>query len=123
MNLPRKKRNWVSKFRFAISGIGFAFRDQSSFYVHLPCAVVVIGLAWFLQLDVCKFAVLLICIGVVLAAELLNTSVEYLSRAITDQHDEHVRRALDVASGAVLIVSLLAVVVGGMILLPAILAW
>jgi diacylglycerol kinase len=124
MALPQdRNRNWFSKFGFAISGIQFAIRDQSSFRVHLPCALMVIALGWFLQLDLCSFGVLLICIGMVLAAELLNTSIEYLARAITDQHDENVRRALDVASGAVLVISLIAAIVGSLILLPALWAW
>ena len=124
MALPQdRNRNWFSKFGFAISGIQFAIRDQSSFYIHLPSALVVIALGWFLRLESCSFGVLLICIGMVLAAELLNTSIEYLARAITDQHDENVRRALDVASGAVLVISLIAAIVGSLILLPALWAW
>ncbi len=114
-----RNRNWFSKFGFAMSGIQFAIRDQSSFRIHLPCALAVIGLGWFLRLDLCSFGLLLVCVGMVIAAELLNTSIEYLARAITDQQDENVRRALDVASGAVLMISLFAAVVGSMILLPA----
>ena len=115
-----RKQGWPRKFRVAFSGILQAFREQSSFYVHLPAATIVVGLGFFLNLDVVSWCLLLLCIGAVLAAELFNTSLEELSRAITDAPNEHVRTALDVASGAVLLTSLAATMVGLMVLLPAI---
>lgn len=115
-----RKQSWPHKFRVALSGTLQAFREQSSFYVHLPAAAMVVGLGCFLNLDLLSWCLLSLCIGAVLAAELFNTSLEELSRAITDAHNEHVRKALDVASGAVLLTSLTATVVGLLVLLPAI---
>ena len=57
-------------------------------------------------------------IVVVLAAELFNSALETLVPAITRDHDEHVARALDIASGAVLCLACGAVVVGVAIFVP-----
>jgi diacylglycerol kinase len=114
-----REQSWPRKFRVALSGTLQAFREQSSFYVHLPAAAVVVGLGFFLNLDVVSWCLLSLCVGAVLAAELFNTSLEGLARAITDAPNEHVRSALDVASGAVLITSLTATIVGLLVLLPA----
>ena len=118
MTHVRKKQSWTSKFRIAFSGMLHAFKDQNSFYVHLPCAALVIGLMIFLQLDLNSYCALLICIGAVIVAELFNTSLEYLARAITNQADEQIRLALDVASGAVLVTSIFAIVVGLIVFVP-----
>ena len=61
------------------------------------------------------------CIGGVLVAEMLNTSLEYLAQAITDQPDPRIGKALDVASGSVLLASLFAAIVGLIVLVPPIL--
>ena len=58
----------------------------------------------------------MLCVGTVMAAELFNSSLESLAKAITDQADHNVANALDIASGAVLLVSLTAAVVGAVIL-------
>lgn len=114
-----RKPSWSGKFRVAIAGVFQAFADQNSFHVHLPCAAAVVGIAAWLQVDQVSWCLLVLCIGAVIAAELFNTSLEEIARAITDQPDDHIRTALDVASGAVLLTSLLAMLVGLIVLGPA----
>ena len=72
-----------------------------------------------MQLDQASWGLLLLCIGGVFAAELFNTSLEAIARAVTDQPNEHIRSALDVASGAVLLSSVFAIIVGLIVLGPA----
>ena len=59
---------------------------------------------------------LLLSIGMVFVAELLNTSIEFIASAVTSNYDPRIEAALDVASGAVLVASLVAVIVGGLVL-------
>ena len=115
-----RKQSWSRKFQVAAWGMLHSFGQQSSFYVHLPAAALVFGLGFWLQLDRASWCLLILCIGAVLAAELFNTSLERIARAITDKPDENVRAALDVASGAVLLTSLTAVVIGLLVFVPAI---
>ena len=49
---------------------------------------------------------------VVFAAEVFNSALESLARAVTDKTDPHIRDALDIAAGAVLTASLGSVAVG-----------
>jgi diacylglycerol kinase len=51
-----------------------------------------------------------------LFAELFNSAIEHLAQAITADHDDHLRDALDISSGAVLVASLGAAAVGVAIL-------
>lgn len=52
-----------------------------------------------------------------MSAELMNSSIEFLAQAITPEQNEDIRDALDVASGAVLIASIFAAVIGATILI------
>ncbi len=115
------KTGWVRKFRNAFRGIALGMRGESSFHVHLPMAVAVIGVALLLQIETARFCILLLCIAVVISAELFNSSLERLARAITTDHDNHVGAALDIASGAVLLASIGSSTVGVILLLTPLL--
>ncbi len=113
---PSPERSWVEKFRDAFRGVKQGVRGQSSFFVHFFAAAAVIAAAVVLGVDqLAEWCLLLLCITVVLTAEMFNSALESLARAITDQVDPHVGRALDIASAAVLIASLGAAAVGAII--------
>ena len=115
-NLPTPERSWADKFRDAFRGVKEGVRRESSFFVHIFIAVAVIATAAVLKIDnLAEWAVLLICIAAVLSAEMFNTALESLARAITDEFDPHVGRALDISSGAVLIASTGAAIIGTVI--------
>lgn len=110
--------NLKNKFAHALRGIGIGIREQKSFLVHLPVAIAVCTVAWLLEVDSIRFCILMVCIAVVLAAELFNSSLESLAKAITRESDSRIRDALDLASAAVLVSAVFAAVIGLIILLP-----
>lgn len=110
------------KFKVAITGISWAVRTQPSFHVHVAVTIVVIALAGWLRLPPMQWSILLICISSVFVAELFNTAIEELIRAIHPQHDPRIGRVLDISAGAVLLASLVAVLVGLLIFANPILA-
>jgi diacylglycerol kinase len=124
---PRpRERGWRDKFADAFRGIKAGVHGQSSFFVHFFMAAAVMATALVMELDLAKCCVLLLCITVVLTAEMFNSALESIARSITDRHDPHVGGALDIGSGAVLIASIGAAVVGAIIFghrLGQLLAW
>lgn len=118
----RKPRSWFKKFSDAGVGLFRGIKGQNSFWVHLPTALAVLALAAYLNLPMIQWCLLILCIGVVLAAELFNSSIEYICRSITDQVDPDIQAGLDIASAAVLIIALTATTVGGLIFLNAVFA-
>jgi diacylglycerol kinase len=114
---PRRRRSWARKFRDAFRGVVVGVRGQSSFRVHFFFAIVVIAAAALLQASWIEWAVLLLCISVVLAAEMFNSALESLAKAITDRHDPRLADALDTGSAAVLVASIGAVVIGALVFL------
>lgn len=115
-----KKKGWVGKFAAAGTGIGQSLWRESSFHVHVPCALAVLTLAIVLQIPRIELCILLVCMTIVFATELLNTSIEHLARTVDRQFNPQIRQALDVGSGAVLAAAVGAGVVGLLILGPAI---
>lgn len=117
--MPRyvpKPHSWTRKFRHAGRGIVHAIRTQHSFWVHLPASAAVIVGATLHGVSKIEWAILILCVVSVISAELFNSALECISRAITEDENEHIRNALDVASGAVLVVSIGALIVGCLLL-------
>ncbi len=113
---PTDPRHWIRKFHFAMRGIRFGMTGQSSFTIHLLVGLLVLILAGVLRCVAWQWCVLLLCIGLVFSAELANSAVEELVRGLCHEHNEHVGRALDIASGAVLVASLFSATIGIIVL-------
>jgi diacylglycerol kinase (ATP) len=119
-------RSWPDKFRSAGRGLWLATTRERSFAVHLPAAVAVGLGAAVLQVSLTEACILGLCVAMVVAAEIFNTSIEYLAREITTEHRPGIAAALDMASGAVLVVALFAAGIGGFVFLARlgiVLAW
>jgi diacylglycerol kinase len=108
----RPRRPWREKFRDALRGWKFGIRGHSSFFVHFFAAALVLAAAGALQCSLQQWALLLLCIGVVLTAELFNSAIETLHRGLDELTKERTWQALDIAAGAVLMASVTAALVG-----------
>lgn len=108
--------HWLRKFRNAFRGIAFGTVGQSSFAVHIPIALAVLVAAWWLRCSGWQWSVLVLCIAMVLSLELINSAIEYLAKGLCHEHNENVGKALDIASGAVLVASIFAALIGVFIL-------
>jgi diacylglycerol kinase len=119
-------RGWAEKFADAFRGLKVGIRGQVSFFVHFFMAAAVVGAAAVLRASLVEWCILLLCIAVVLVAEMFNTAMESLARAITDQMNPNVGFALDIGSAAVLLAAFGATIVGAIIFihrLGVLLAW
>src|SRR4051794_32068454 len=114
---PRSQRYWRDKFRVAFRGMKLGIRGHASFFVHFFFAALVLASSIVLQCELWQWCVLLGCIGFVLTAELFNSALETLFRGLDESTKERTWPALDIAAGAVLMASLTASLIGGLILL------
>ncbi len=118
----RRRRSWLVKFVAAFRGWRLGTRGQNAFFVHFPAGMAVVGAAAGFRVTATEWCLLLLCITIVLAAELFNSALETMARAVTQTHHEAVGQALDIASGAVLLAACGAAVAGLIILLPRLIA-
>lgn len=119
--MTMRLRDWYTKFSCAFAGVHWALTRQNSFWVHIPVAVAVVAMAAWLNIDSWRWAMIIIAITTVFAAELINTAIEQLVKVVHPQSDPRVGRALDVAAGAVLIAAIGSVGIGLITLGPPLL--
>jgi diacylglycerol kinase len=109
-------RTWVQKFRDAMRGVKIAVRGEVNFFVHFFIAVVAGTAGGIVELSDERWCLYILCVAIVLAAELFNTAIERLARAVTREQHPEIRDALDIASGGVLIAAIGAACVGGLLI-------
>jgi len=112
---PLSERSWPRKFRDAFRGVKEGVRGQSSFFIHFFMTVAVVVAGAMLQVNLVEWCVLVLCVTIVLTAEMFNSALESMAKAITGETDPHLGNSLDIGSGAVLVASIGASVVGGII--------
>jgi diacylglycerol kinase len=114
---PRPPRPWRHKFGDAFRGLKLGIRGHSSFFVHFFFAALVVAGAVVLRCDLMEWCLLLGCIGMVLTAELFNSAIETLFRGLDEETKSRAWPCLDIAAGAVLLASITATAIGGLVFL------
>ena len=108
----------IKKFNYAFKGLKIAIITDNSFKIHFIFALPVIISGFILNFNQFEWIIICLSIGIVLIAELFNTSIEYLVKMFTDEYHELAEKLLDIAAGAVLMSALLSVVLALFIYIP-----
>ncbi len=90
-------------FKYAFGGVLYAVRNERNFRIHICMVFYVLFFAFIGGVPRDDFGRLVICFGLVMGMELVNTGIEKLCDAVTEQKNEKIRITKDVAAGAVLI--------------------
>ncbi|MBD5633601.1 MAG: diacylglycerol kinase family protein, partial [Candidatus Eremiobacteraeota bacterium] len=104
-------RVWAA-FDYAFAGILYATRTQRNMRIHLVAASLAMIAMFYLRLERAYVALVVICIALVIALELVNTAIEAVVDLMTVAHHPLAKIAKDAAAGAVLVMSLAAIIVG-----------
>ena len=108
----RRPPSIIESFNFAFEGIIHVLRTQRNMRIHFAVAVLVLIAALVSGVDKMELIALLLAIAFVLIAEMLNTAVEAAIDVATTSFDPMAKLAKDIAAGAVLIATAVAVAVG-----------
>ena len=108
----------VRSFGYAFAGIGYALKTQPNTWIHMIVTILCVIVGLWLGIERRDWALLVLTIAVVWAAELVNTAVEsVVDMSMPDVHPL-AKAAKDVAAGAVLVTAMGAIIVGLLILGP-----
>ena len=113
----------LQAFGHALRGVALLVRTQPHARFHLMASVAVVALGLVLHLSSWRWAAALAAIGLVVVAEALNTALEYAVDLASPQWHALARDAKDVAAGAVLLASLVALVLGLLAFTAPLLHW
>ena len=113
---------FVSSFGYAIEGLVHAFTEHASFrfQVVVGCLAMISGLLF--RINRYEWMVLCVFVGLVLAAELLNTAIETTLDYLAKDHHINVKVAKDVSAAGVFVLSISAVAAGLIIFIPHLLS-
>jgi undecaprenol kinase len=107
-----KNKGIKDRLGFAWAGIAGAWRHERSFRTQIGFAVALPVVLFVLHVSAVWWAICLTIAVMVLAAELFNTALEALTDLVHPEPHSSIKIAKDSAAGAVLLVSLCALIVG-----------
>ena len=107
-----KKQSFLYSLRHALSGIMAALVHERNFQWQLIIFLLVLLVVQFLNWSIERMALVILVGFAVLSLELINTSLEELEDVLHPDHHGAIKRSKDMAAGAVLLMSLAAVVIG-----------
>lgn len=107
-----KKNSYIDGINIAIMGIIDAIRTEYHMKFHCFCTVIIIVLCLLMNLPKLDILLLSISITLVWITELINTALEATVDLVTTEYNLLAKRAKDIASGAVLVASINALIVG-----------
>lgn len=113
----------LRSFRFALEGLAFMLRTQHNAWLHLMATIAVIAAGAFFQVSAYDWRWLIAALTLVWLAEAMNTAFEHLCDVVQPEFHTSVKRAKDIAAGAVLICAIGAALIGALTLAPYLLAY
>ena len=99
-------------FLFALQGFRTALRQERNIKVMLAGGAFAVAMGLILRIDAVSWAIVLVCCGMVIAAELLNTAIETVVDLVSPEFHPLAGQATDIAAAASWVLSLTAAVVG-----------
>jgi undecaprenol kinase len=110
----------LHSFRFAFAGIKSCFKNEINFKVHIIFLVVAVLLGAILKIAPTEWVAIIVCMGLVLAMEMINTAIETLCNIVYKDFHPAIKKIKDIAAGAVLVVATCSFVTGAIIFVPKI---
>lgn len=117
MTQPRS-RSRLASFRYAIAGLAHVLRTQRNAWIHAVASLAVVLLAFWLQLSLTHWALLVIAMALVWMAEFVNSALEATVDLASPDVHPLAKVGKDVGAAAVLIAAVSAALVGLLILGP-----
>ena len=109
---------FLKSLDFAIQGIVYVLRTQRNARIHTIIALLAIAAGVYFRITAVEWAIVLLTIGFVFSAEMINSVAELAVDLLTQQFHPLAKIAKDVGAGAVLIAALAAVAVGASLFGP-----
>jgi diacylglycerol kinase (ATP) len=105
-------------FRHAFRGWWYVIHTQRNAWIHAIVTTLVVIMAFWLQITMRDWAVLILTIAMVWTAEFINTALEAVVDLASPHHHPLAKVGKDVGAAAVLIAALTSILVGILILGP-----
>jgi diacylglycerol kinase len=120
--LKHDMQKFIKSFLFALKGVRTSLHEQKNLKIQSLIGLITIGAGFFFKITPTEWCFVLILIGMVIALEIVNTAIEDVVNLVTTEWKPLAGKVKDMAAGAVLVVSIVAIVVGVIIFRKYVLA-
>lgn len=111
-------RKRLKSFYYAGQGLASFFRREHNAWIHMGATLGVTVLALVVGVSRGEAIALVLVIGLVWVAEILNTCLERMADLISSEFHPDIKFIKDLAAGAVLVAAVIAVITGSFIFIP-----
>lgn len=106
-----KNKTFFSATKNALNGIIHAFKTEKNLRNDYIIGALVLFISLFFDFTKTELICLVLTIGFVIFAEMINSTVEYIVNLVKTEYDLNAKAAKDIAAGGVLIASIISVIV------------
>ncbi|MDG4950664.1 diacylglycerol kinase family protein [Weeksellaceae bacterium KMM 9724] len=110
----------LKSFGYALNGIREVIKSEMNMRIHLAASLLVIIMGLIFSLNWIEWIFIIICIALVLSAEIANTVVEKYLDTMHPEFNPNIGHIKDMAAAAVLILALSSFIIGMIIFIPKI---
>lgn len=121
--IAKELKRLAASFRFAIEGLIHVIKKERNMQIHLTIACIVLFLAYFFSITKLEWMIILLCIGIVISLEAINTAIERAIDLCTDEYKILAKQAKDSAAAAVFVFSMISVMIGIIIFIKPVLVF
>lgn len=114
-------KRFIKSFNYALDGLKYAFKYEQNIIAHTFATILVVSFGFIFHISYIEWLIVFLIIGLVIATELINTSIEATIDLITKENNPLAKVAKDTAAAAVMVFAIIAVILGLMIFVPKIL--
>lgn len=115
---PITSKSRISSFRYALAGWLWMLKTQKNVRIQTVASILVFAVGLWLGLEPIVWAVLILAIAINWMAEFVNASVESAINLASPELHPVARVGKDVAAAAVLLTSVAAAIIGGILIGP-----
>jgi len=118
-----KSQGFWGTFLNAQKGLRLVLKSEVNIRIHFCAALLILILAVCLNFSITKICILLLTISGVICSEMVNSALEFsLDAMYKNKYSKLVGMAKDIAAGAVMFTTFIAVVIGFLLFLPPIIS-
>ena len=113
-------KRFFKSFGYAVDGLVYAFKYEQNMLVHILATITVVILGIVLEISPVEWLICFLIIGLVIATELINTSIEAVVHLTCPETNPLAKVAKDTAAAAVMVFAIVAILLAVFIFLPKI---
>ena len=112
-------KKFFKSVTFAAKGVKQFFACDRNGKIQIVIAMTAITLGLTVSLSSFQWLLVLFCIGLVISLEMINSAIERYCDLVTTDFHPRIKIIKDVAAGAVLVASIISLIIGLIIFIPA----